>query len=120
MAFEENWANDYLSSLAAPMAPGDTSLQVASAAGAPAPPFRLKIVSPATANERILITGVAGTTFSFPLGNRGQGGTSAVAHAQNDVCGNSIDAEGLTLGLVRQILAGASGNLSLSPAGGQG
>lgn len=120
MAFEENWANDYQSTIAGGgFLAAALSCVVASAAGAPATPFRFKVVTAGGAIEYIMVKTVAGTTFSWTSGaDRGLEGGTAIDHAAGEVCGAPLTAGGLANGLVRQLLAGT--NTSLSPAGGQG
>lgn len=71
----ENFANTYQTTLndAGGISAGDTSMVVTSATGAPAANFRVKIES-----ELILVTVVAGTTFTI---TRGIEGTTAASHA---------------------------------------
>lgn len=69
----ENLANNYVTTLAAPItSSGATSISVASATGAPAANFRIRIGS-----ELMLVTAMAGTTWTV---TRGAEGTTAATH----------------------------------------
>lgn len=69
----ENFANEYATTLNGAITDVATSLVVTSATGAPAANFRLRID-----NEYLLVTAVAGTTFTV---TRGVEGSTAVAHS---------------------------------------
>lgn len=68
----ENFANTYQTTLAADLTAAATTLTVASGTGAPAPQFRLLVES-----EIVLVTAVAGVTYSV---TRGVEGTVAAQH----------------------------------------
>lgn len=85
----EKFANDAQSTLTAAVAAGDTTLTVASAAAFPSSGnFRLLIDS-----EILLVTAVAGNTFTV---SRGQEGTTAAAHANGAYVTHVLTAAALT------------------------
>lgn len=83
----ENLANDYESTLSSGITAGDTSLVVASATGAPSANFRIRIN-----NEIMLVTNVAGTTYTV---TRAQEGTTAAAHSAGAAVAHVMTKEGL-------------------------
>jgi hypothetical protein len=86
----EQLVNSYTSALSAAIGAGDTSLVVASAAGAPGSGnFRIIIDS-----EIIIVGAVAGTTFSSLT--RGAEGTTAAAHAAGSELSAILTAGALT------------------------
>jgi hypothetical protein len=85
----EKFSNDAQSTLTAAIAAGDASLTVASAAAFPSSGnFRLLIDS-----EILLVTAVAGNTFTV---GRGQEGTTAAAHANGAYATHVLTAGALT------------------------
>lgn len=85
----EQLANDALTTLASAIGASDTSLTVASATGFPTTGnFRIRID-----NEILLVTAVAGTTFTV---NRGQEGTTAAPHSAGATVAQVLTVEGLT------------------------
>lgn len=83
----ENFANDYATTLSSGIDASTTSLTVASATGAPAANFRLRID-----NELLLVTNVSGTTFTV---TRGVEGTTAASHSSAAVVTHVLTAAGL-------------------------
>lgn len=84
----ENFSNEYESTLSAGIDADDTSLSVASATGAPTANFRIRID-----DEYLLVTNVAGTTFTV---TRGIEGSTAVSHSSAAVVTHVLTAGGLT------------------------
>lgn len=87
----ENFANNFVTTLAADITSSATTLSVASASGAPSPNFRILVDG-----ELMLVTGVSGTDFTV---TRGIEGTGAVAH--------TAAASGVAINLVRYPMASA-------------
>jgi hypothetical protein len=83
----EQFANEYSTTLQGSITAGATSLVVSSATGAPGVPFRLKID-----DEILLVTAVAGTTYTV---TRGQEGTPAASHADGAAVEHILTAGGL-------------------------
>lgn len=93
---QEQYANDYTTTLNGAIGSGDGTLVVTVATGAPAAPFRLLLqnsATDATNREYVLVTVVAGTTFTI---TRGLEGTSPVAHASGSWVAQDVTAGGLT------------------------
>lgn len=83
----ENFANSYQTTLAADLTAAAATLTVASATGAPAPQFRLLIDA-----EIVLVTAVAGVTYSV---TRGVEGTTAASHTASAVVSHVVTAGAL-------------------------
>lgn len=83
------FANNATSTLAAAIAAGDTSLTVASAAAFPATGNFVILID----EEIVLVTGVAGATFTI---SRAQEGTSAAAHDSGATVTHILSAAPLT------------------------
>lgn len=83
----ENFANVYQTTLAADLTASATTLTVASAAGAPAPQFRLLIDS-----ELVLVTATAGVTYTV---TRGVEGTVAANHTASAAVAHVVTAGAL-------------------------
>jgi len=104
---------------------GAPSMKVAAPAAFGAAPFFVRVehqtagAPDGTQVEYMLVTAVAGSTFTI---TKGQDGTNDQSHSDGDFVTAVVTNAGLTTGLVRQILLGAptGSAYSLSPAGGQG
>ena len=83
----EQFANDYATTLSGAITDSATSLVVASATGAPTVNFRIRVE-----NELMLVTAVAGATFTV---TRGIEGTATVAHADAVAVTHVLTAGGL-------------------------
>lgn len=93
----ENLVNDFSTTLNGAITNTATSLVVASATGAPAPNFRIRID-----NEIMLVTAVAGTTWTV---SRGQEGTTAAAHSSGATVAHVLTKGGLDAYLAQGVLA---------------
>lgn len=83
----EQFANDYTTALNGGITAGATALTVDDATGAPTAPFRIKIGA-----EIILVTAVVSNTFTV---TRGEEGTTAAAHSDDDPVEHVLTAEQL-------------------------
>ena len=83
----ENFSNNFITTLAAPIGASDVSLQVANATGCPAANFRIIIDS-----EYMLVTNVVGNVFTV---TRGIEGSTATAHLLNASVAHILTVGGL-------------------------
>lgn len=105
----ENLANDFATTLASAIDNATGTLVVASASGAPAPNFRIRVD-----DEIMLVTAVAGTTWTA---TRGIEGTAAASHASG-----AVVVHVLTAGALAQLFvdhAPAAADISDSSAVGR-
>jgi hypothetical protein len=85
----ENYSNDFSTTLSAGINNSVTSFTVASSTGAPSPNFRIRVD-----DEIMLVTGVAGTTWTV---TRGQESTTAASHSSGAIVVHVLTAGALTV-----------------------